>query len=62
MDKNKGQQFLCENMIVLYVVSDWSHVSRLDDPDSLPIVDFNMSKSKIKRPNQKITKSILSVK
>ena len=36
---------------VLYVVSDWFHVRRLDNPVSLGlIVDFNMSNSKIKHP------------
>ena len=38
-------------MIVMYVVSDKSHVLRLDNPVSLQlIVDFNMSNSKIKHP------------
>ena len=33
-----------ENMIVLYAVSDWSHVWRFDNPVSLRLtVDFNMS-------------------
>ena len=37
-----------ENMTVLYVVSDWSFVSRFDNPVTLRvIVDFNMSNSKI---------------
>ena len=45
----RGKQFVCKNMIVLYVVSDYSHVSRLDNPVSLqPTVDFNMSNSGIK--------------
>ena len=52
-----------ENMIVLYAVSDWSHVSRLDSPFSLRlIVDFNMSNSKIKHLHQKMIKSNLWVK
>ena len=47
----RDEHFLCENMIVLYVVSDWSHVSRLDNSVSLQlIVDFNMSNSKTKHP------------
>ena len=38
-------------MIVLQVVSDQSHVSRLDNPVSLPLIaDFNISNSKIKHP------------
>ena len=38
-----------ENMIVLHVSSDWSHISRRDNPVSLRlIVDFNMSNSKTK--------------
>ena len=39
------------DMIVLCVVSDWSHVLSLDNPVSLRlIVDFDMSNSKIKHP------------
>ena len=38
-----------KNMIVLYVVSDYSHISRLDNPVRLRLsVDFNMLNSKIK--------------
>ena len=38
-------------MIVLYVISDWFHVSRHDNPvSSRLIVDFTMSNSKIKHP------------
>ena len=40
-----------ENMIGLHVVSEWSHVSRLDNPVSLQlIVDFTTSNSEIKHP------------
>ena len=43
------KQFLSENVIGLYVVSDWTHVWRLDNPVSLQlIVDFDMSNPKIK--------------
>ena len=40
-----------KSLIVLYVISDWYHVLRLDNPVSLRlIVDFNMSNSEIKYP------------
>ena len=51
MDKNKGQAIFMENMTVLYVVLDYSHVLRLDSPVSLqPIVDSSMTNSNIKHP------------
>ena len=31
LTRTRDKQFLCENMIVLYFVSDWSHVSRADN-------------------------------
>ena len=47
-----------ENMIVCYVVSDKSHVSRLDNPASLRlIVGTNMSNSEIKHPQSENDKA-----
>ena len=46
-----------QNMIFLYVVSDWSHVLRHDNPVSLnSYVDFNLSNSKIKHPQSENNK------
>ena len=49
----RDEQFLFENMVVVlvYVVSDWPYVSRIDNPISLQLTaDFTVSNCRRKRP------------